>query len=59
MKTDCVHSNVCQMWINQLHDTGGCYYIQCRNCEHYLERAVLVRNLTGYPRILKNFLEGV
>ena len=57
MKIDCVYSPVCQMWVNKIQDTGGCYVHLCRNCEHYLERRELVKSITGYTQTIKRFLE--
>ena len=58
MRTDCVYSSVCQMWVNQIVNTGGHYVHRCGKCVHYLERRELVKSITGYTQTVKKFLEG-
>ena len=58
MRIDCVYSPVCQMWVNQIVNTGGHYVHRCGKCTHYLERRELVKSITGYTQTVKKFLEG-
>ena len=58
MKVDCVYSPVCQMWVNQIRDTGGYYVHRCMKCEYYLERKEIMQSVTGYTPRMRKFLEG-
>ena len=58
MKVDCVYNPVCQMWVNQIIDNGGCYSHRCQKCNHYLPRKELVMSITGYTHTVRRFLEA-
>ena len=58
MKTECVYSPVCRMWINNIHDNGGNHTLKCSMCEHYLRRKDVTQSLTRYTLSVRRFLEG-
>ena len=57
MKVDCIYHPVCQMWVNQIRDTGGCYTHRCGKCGYYLARKELTQCITGYTRTVRKFME--
>lgn len=59
MRIDCVYSPVCQTWINNICDNGGCYTHRCANCDFYLPRKEITKCLTGYTRTVRQFLEVI
>ena len=58
MKTDCVYSHICQVWVNNIIDNGGHYSHHCRQCTFYLPRKELTQCITGYTSTVRRFLEG-